>query len=755
MARNYSDETTALHKLLEDASFETGATLLIPDLQRQFVWGPTQVKLLVDSLLRGWPFGTLLLWSIKNEEKGVIPHRSFWKIVDRTTELKEYVSEALPPQPQQFKMILDGQQRVQSLLLAFGGDEWGFKLNDKDWYEDITLQRWRGRNPARHWSQGQLFLDLKAFDEQVRSKGDPRKIEYRDVLTWAIGKPDGGQSTAPKPINYNEPLERIFDPVNLGRFVRLNWFWKLAKPNTPEREYREELKQLLVSHSVSGELIERVAPPLAELMVTLNEAKEARVAYLELAALRDGDDPEIYNDAIVNIFTRLNSAGTELTRQEITFAWIKLGWDRDKTDGRDATECFDLLREEMAQHNFHVNLDELVRFVSAVWATIHNGGNLLTAGDLLRGEKIRPMAQNLLHSWKDLHRDLIDYCAILDNEGLRRGEVYASLNAAIVLGAWWCLSRRWSRLHRLNVIDADSYSKQCDSLLRTRADRWLLCSQWAGRWGSSNDQSFAQYISDLSKTWGTIEKADEHHTALNTFVTTIDGWLKKLVQDASDYVRTLEVDQRQFVNAYYAPIWIWLRLAENRWIMATIPLRIGGRQNSFLHVDHIVPVKIWETLGFQPDASGENLASSTLPAHTIGNCILLESSFNISKGKDELDVFLNKVHEFQSGQVTADDWCQDLAIPAELRRPTSVSSKSVADAVNARTNAIKSELVEYVQGERTRKDWAAPKLDHHKQKSVDGAGKRNAFHDLADLTTMVPQLLSIEDRSLEAMQWHG
>ena len=244
----------------------------------------------MDSLLRGWPFGTLLLWSIKNEEKGVIPHRPFWKVVDRTSESKEHVSEALPPQPQHFKMILDGQQRVQSLLLAFGGDEWGFKLTDKDWYEDISQQRWRGRNPTRHWSQGQLFLDLKAFDEQLERKRDTRKIEFRDVLVWAIGKQNGGQSASSKPANYNEPLPRTYDPSNLGRFVRLNWFWKLAKPSTPEREYREKLKALLSSHSVPEALIGQIISPLAEVMVTLNEAKEARVAYLELSALRDGEE---------------------------------------------------------------------------------------------------------------------------------------------------------------------------------------------------------------------------------------------------------------------------------------------------------------------------------------------------------------------------------------------------------------------------------------------------------------------------------
>jgi len=656
-------------------------------------------------------------------------------------------------------MILDGQQRVQSLLLAFGGDEWGFKLTDKDWYEDIYQQRWRGRNPAKHWSQGQLFLDLKAFHEQLEAKHDTRKIEYRDVLKWAIGKQDGGQSTEPKPANYNEPLTRTYDQTNLGRFVRLNWFWKLARPNTPEREYRDKLKKLLSSHSVPEALTDHIVSPLAEVMVTLNEAKGARVAYLELSALGDDDDPEIYNDAIVNIFTRLNAAGTVLTRQEITFAWIKRGWDPARTDGKDATECFDLLREGMAQSNFHIDLDEVVRFVSAVWATIHNSGNLLSPGDLLRGEKIRPMARNLLDTWNDLHRDLIDYCAILDDEDLQRNEVYASLNAAIILGALWSLLRRWQRLHKLNVVDGDSYSKQCDSLLKTRADRWLLCSQWAGRWGSSNDQSFAQYVSDLSKAWQNVEKSEDLQFVLSTIAGTIDDWLRKLAPDASEYIRTLEVDQRQFVNAYYAPIWIWLRLDDKRWQMASIPLRTGSRQSPFLHVDHIVPVKIWEAMVPRSQLSDTQYGSLFSTAHAIGNCLLLESSFNISKGKDELETFLNKVHEFRFGQVDVDQWSDALAIPDELRRPTGHSIESVVKTVTVRRDAIKSELLEYVEGRKERKDWAALRVTRQRQKGVNKDGKDSLpqeFEDLARLLTDASELLSMDDRSFQALlPWSG
>ena len=75
MASIYVDQHCELSDLLKRASNDLGATLLIPDLQRPYVWTPRQVILLVDSLIRGWPFGTLLLWEVKpdcfNENEGI------------------------------------------------------------------------------------------------------------------------------------------------------------------------------------------------------------------------------------------------------------------------------------------------------------------------------------------------------------------------------------------------------------------------------------------------------------------------------------------------------------------------------------------------------------------------------------------------------------------------------------------------------------------------------------------------------------
>lgn len=41
--------------------------LLLPHIQRPFVWKNDQVKRFFDSILRDYPFGTLLFWTTKDE----------------------------------------------------------------------------------------------------------------------------------------------------------------------------------------------------------------------------------------------------------------------------------------------------------------------------------------------------------------------------------------------------------------------------------------------------------------------------------------------------------------------------------------------------------------------------------------------------------------------------------------------------------------------------------------------------------------
>src|SRR5580658_9484003 len=63
MSIRYDSKRETVAEIVRKATAD--ATLVIPDLQRPYVWTPRQVTLLVDSLFRGWPFGSLLIWEVK------------------------------------------------------------------------------------------------------------------------------------------------------------------------------------------------------------------------------------------------------------------------------------------------------------------------------------------------------------------------------------------------------------------------------------------------------------------------------------------------------------------------------------------------------------------------------------------------------------------------------------------------------------------------------------------------------------------
>jgi len=93
----------------------------LPNIQRPFVWSEDQIERLYDSILREYPIGTLLIW--KNKSK--IKHRKFidnWK--DDLRLLDFYVPTNENPK----MLVLDGQQRMQSLYIGLKGSYNGSEL---------------------------------------------------------------------------------------------------------------------------------------------------------------------------------------------------------------------------------------------------------------------------------------------------------------------------------------------------------------------------------------------------------------------------------------------------------------------------------------------------------------------------------------------------------------------------------------------------------------------------------------------------
>src|SRR6185436_13630678 len=82
-------------------------TLKIPQFQRDFVWPREKSAKLIDSILKGYPIGTFILWKTKEQLRTV----------------KEIGNQKLPPTPKgdYAEQVLDGQQRLTSLYAACRG----------------------------------------------------------------------------------------------------------------------------------------------------------------------------------------------------------------------------------------------------------------------------------------------------------------------------------------------------------------------------------------------------------------------------------------------------------------------------------------------------------------------------------------------------------------------------------------------------------------------------------------------------------
>ncbi|MBX3620011.1 MAG: DUF262 domain-containing protein [Rhizobacter sp.] len=79
--------------------------LRLPEIQRHYVWRATRVRDLLDSLYRGYPSGSILMW----ETDEPVPTRDF-AIAQASTAFAGR------------KLLLDGQQRLTSLTAVLGGE---------------------------------------------------------------------------------------------------------------------------------------------------------------------------------------------------------------------------------------------------------------------------------------------------------------------------------------------------------------------------------------------------------------------------------------------------------------------------------------------------------------------------------------------------------------------------------------------------------------------------------------------------------
>ena len=227
----------SIKKILEKVK---GQKILLPAIQRNFVWKEEQISSFLDSLMRNYPTGALLLWKNPNKNTQMIEFTRNY--VKRKT--LETIDDATPEY-----CVLDGQQRITALYIAFKGS-----YEKKNLYFDSTS----GRNDEEY---SFAFLEQKEVDQYKEKK-------------WVLVK----------------------DILKTTKFTK------------------KRFKELNVAGNESQKAVRKIYNICNDEKNVLN--------YYEINEKND--------DAILEIFKRINSGGTKLTKTDFLFSSLILSWKEGK-----------------------------------------------------------------------------------------------------------------------------------------------------------------------------------------------------------------------------------------------------------------------------------------------------------------------------------------------------------------------------------------------------------------------------------------
>src|SRR5713226_748888 len=94
--------------------------VVLPAIQRDFVWPEEKVLRLLDSIMRSYPIGIALLWETYLD----LRYRKFSEAF-RAGQIHDFKENK---RKNKRKLVLDGQQRLQSLYIALYGSYEGKSL---------------------------------------------------------------------------------------------------------------------------------------------------------------------------------------------------------------------------------------------------------------------------------------------------------------------------------------------------------------------------------------------------------------------------------------------------------------------------------------------------------------------------------------------------------------------------------------------------------------------------------------------------
>jgi uncharacterized protein with ParB-like and HNH nuclease domain len=106
--------------------------LLLPNIQREFVWSHEQIEWLFDSIMRNYPISSFLFWFVEGDTKNQYKFYNFLKNYREKyqTHNVEFDTNGV----NDFMAVLDGQQRLAAIYIGLKGS-YAYKL-PRLWWEN-------------------------------------------------------------------------------------------------------------------------------------------------------------------------------------------------------------------------------------------------------------------------------------------------------------------------------------------------------------------------------------------------------------------------------------------------------------------------------------------------------------------------------------------------------------------------------------------------------------------------------------------
>ncbi|WP_433205303.1 DUF262 domain-containing protein [Dactylosporangium sp. CS-047395] len=206
---------------------------LLPAIQREFVWNPDQIRRLFDSLMRGYPMGSFLLWKVDPETAKTY---TFYNFLTHYHERDDpYANKATVPAGSGITAVLDGQQRLTALNIAIYGS-----------HAEKKKYAWWTSPDA--FPKKRLYINLEA-DAEENDLGLRYDLRF---LTDADAKPQDGQPDRwyrvgavldldnAGPALYGELTKRSLDLSTPACFQRLYDLYKAVREQKPINYYLEQ-----------------------------------------------------------------------------------------------------------------------------------------------------------------------------------------------------------------------------------------------------------------------------------------------------------------------------------------------------------------------------------------------------------------------------------------------------------------------------------------------------------------------------------